>query len=71
MSMESPEECLREAEECERLAGLARSIASRQMIMVIAFKWRRLAERAAERRRSDRPHGIQAQAVFGKPRKAN
>jgi len=67
MSMNSPEECLREAEECERLAGLARSVASRGMLTVIAFKWRRLAERAAERRSASRAPDIRAQAVFGKP----
>lgn len=46
---ETPEECLREAEECERLAGLARSIATRQIMTVVAFKWRKLAEKGAER----------------------
>jgi hypothetical protein len=46
---ETPEECLREAEECERLAGLARSIATRQIMTVVAFQWRKLAEKAAER----------------------
>ena len=49
--METPEECLREAEECERLAGLARSIATRQIMTVAAFKWRQLAEKVAERRK--------------------
>jgi hypothetical protein len=47
--VENPEECLREAEECERLAGLARSIATRQLMTVAAFQWRKLAEKAAER----------------------
>jgi hypothetical protein len=49
---ETPEECLREAEECERLAGLARSIATRRIMTVVAFQWRKLAEKAAERRKS-------------------
>jgi hypothetical protein len=47
--VESPEECLREAEECERLAGLARSIATRKIMIVVAFKWRKLADKGAER----------------------
>jgi hypothetical protein len=67
MSMGSPDECLREAEECDRLAGLARSIAIRQMITVLASKWRSLAERAAERRRSGRHSGIQALVIYEKP----
>jgi hypothetical protein len=50
--VENPEECLREAEECDRLAGLARSIATRQLLMVAAFQWRKLAEKAAERNRA-------------------
>jgi hypothetical protein len=65
MGMESPEECLREAEECDRLAGLARSIATRHMLAVLASKWRALANTAAERRRNGR-RGIQAQDVFEK-----
>jgi hypothetical protein len=47
-NVETPEECLREAEECERLGGLARSIATRQL-MAVAFQWRKLAEKAADR----------------------
>jgi len=47
--VDSAEECLREAEECERLGGLARSIATRQLMAVAAFQWRKLAEKAAER----------------------
>jgi hypothetical protein len=47
--VDSAEECLREAEECERLAGLACSIATRQLMAVAAFQWRKLAEKAAER----------------------
>jgi hypothetical protein len=48
-NVETPEEFLREAEECERLAGLARSIATRQLMAVAAFQWRKLAEKAADR----------------------
>lgn len=40
MDMGSPEECLSEAEACERLAGLTRSEPERQVMMVLAFKWR-------------------------------
>lgn len=46
---ESPEHCLREAEECERLAGLSRTVAIRQILQSVGFQWRKLAERAAER----------------------
>jgi hypothetical protein len=66
MNMDSSEECLREAEECERLAGLARLVATRQIMSVIAFKWRRLAEMAAERQSHRRPH-FQPQDMSGKP----
>jgi CheY-like chemotaxis protein len=48
---ESPEHCLREAEECTRLAGLSRTVATRQILQSVAFHWQKLAERAAERRR--------------------
>jgi len=47
--MESLEECLSEAEECDRLAGLARSVATRRIMTVMAFQWRKLAEKAADR----------------------
>ena len=67
MNMDSSEECLREAEECGRLAGFARSVATRQIMLVIAFKWRRLAEMAAERQNHTHPN-TQPQDVFGKPR---
>ena len=50
MVPESPDHCLREAEECDRLAGLSRTVASRQILQSVAFHWRKLAERAAERR---------------------
>ena len=38
-----------EAEECDRLAGLSRTVATRQILQSVAFHWRKLAERAAER----------------------
>ena len=46
---DSPEHCLREAEECDRLAGLSRSVATRQILQSVAFHWRKLAERTSER----------------------
>ena len=50
--MESREECLREAAECERLAELAGTVFSRNMMKVTAFHWRKMAEKAANRRGS-------------------
>lgn len=47
--MESREECLKEAAECDRLAGLANTETIRRMMLVIAFKWRKLAEKATDR----------------------
>jgi hypothetical protein len=47
--MESLEECLKEAVECDRLAGLANTEGTRRIMMVVAFKWRKLAEKAADR----------------------
>jgi hypothetical protein len=49
MAPDSPEDCLREAEECDRLAGLSQTVATRQILQSVAFHWRKLAERAAER----------------------
>ena len=46
---DSPEHCLREAEECDRLAGLSQTVATRQVLQSVAFHWRKLAERADER----------------------
>lgn len=46
---DSPEHCLREAEECDRLAGLSRTVATRQILQSVAFHWRKLAGRSAER----------------------
>jgi hypothetical protein len=53
--MESREECLREAAECDRLAGLASTQGVRTLMMVAAFQWRKLAEKAAERQKSSKP----------------
>jgi hypothetical protein len=47
--MESREDCLHEASECDRLAQLANTQATRTLLAVAAFQWRKLAERAAER----------------------
>ena len=57
VALESPEHCLREAEECDRLAGLSQTVATRQILQSVAFHWRQLAERAGERRslRARRP----------------
>jgi hypothetical protein len=44
------EECLREAAECDRLAGLAGTLAVGNMMKLSAFQWRKLAEKAAERK---------------------
>ena len=53
--MESREDCLREASECDRLAQLANTLGTRTVLAVAAFQWRKLAERAAERQRPDWP----------------
>jgi CheY-like chemotaxis protein len=50
MAPDSPEHCLREAEECDRLARLSETAATRQILQSVAFHWRKLAERATERR---------------------
>jgi hypothetical protein len=47
--MESREDCLREASECDRLANLANTRATRALLALAAFQWRKLADRAAER----------------------
>jgi hypothetical protein len=49
------EECLREAAECDRLAGLAATLAVRNMMKQSAFQWRKLAEMAAQRQKSPWP----------------
>jgi hypothetical protein len=48
----SREECLSEAAECDRLASLANTLATRNMMRVAAFHWRKLAEKAAERQKT-------------------
>jgi hypothetical protein len=50
--MESREDCLREASECDRLAELANTQATRILLAVAAFQWRKLAEKAAERQKA-------------------
>lgn len=72
MTPNSPENCLREAAECERLAGLSRTAATRQILQSVAFHWRKLAERAGKRT-GERPSlqypGPWAQAIG--PRREN
>jgi hypothetical protein len=61
--METREDCLREAAECDRLAPLANTQGTRNLLAVAAFQWRKLAEfqwrklaeRAAERQKRSRP----------------
>jgi hypothetical protein len=53
--MESREDCLREATECDRLAELANTRASRALLATAAFQWRKLAEKAAERQKRSLP----------------
>jgi hypothetical protein len=51
----SREECLRDAAECDRLAGLASTLAVRNMMKLAAFQWRKLAEKAAEQQKTHWP----------------
>jgi hypothetical protein len=53
--MESREDCLHEASECDRLAQLANTQATRALLAVAAFQWRKLAEKAAERQKTHWP----------------
>jgi hypothetical protein len=53
--MESREDCLREASECDRLAQLANTQGTRTLLAVAAFQWRKLAERATERQKRSWP----------------
>ena len=53
--MESYEDCLREATECDRLAKLANTQATRTLLVVAAFQWRKLAQKAAEREKRSWP----------------
>jgi hypothetical protein len=58
MMLESSEQCLEEAAECDRLAALARSIAMRQILLAMALKWRGLAKAAAKRSRERHPQTL-------------
>jgi hypothetical protein len=53
--MERREDCLREAAECDRLAGLANTQATRALLSLASFQWRKLAEKAAERQKTRGP----------------
>ena len=53
--MESREECLREATECDRRARLANTQGTRTLLAVAAFQWRKLAEKAAQRQKRSWP----------------
>jgi len=53
--MDTPEDCLREATECDRLAELANTHATRALLAVAAFQWRKLPEKAAERKKRSWP----------------
>ena len=53
--METREDCLHEAWECDRLAKLANTQATRTLLAVAAFQWRKLAEKAAERKKRSWP----------------
>ena len=53
--MESREDCLNEASECDRLAKLANTQATRTLLVVAAFQWRKLAQKAAEREKRSWP----------------
>jgi len=53
--MESREDCLREAAEYDRLAQLANTQATRALLALAAFQWRKLAEKAAKRQKRSWP----------------
>ena len=53
--MESHEDCLREASECDRLAQLANTRATRALLALAAFQWRKLADKATERQKRSWP----------------
>ena len=59
--MEFREDCLREAAECDRLVQLATTQGSRILLVVAAFQWRKLADKAAERQK--RPWSLAPDAV--------
>src|SRR6266851_8086648 len=58
--MESREDCLHEATECDRLADIAKTQATRALLTVAAFQWRKLAEKAAERQKTQWPFASEA-----------
>jgi hypothetical protein len=58
--MESREDCLREATECDRLADLANTQATRSLLVLAACQWRKLAEKAAERQNTHWPWVLEA-----------
>jgi hypothetical protein len=58
--MESREDCLREASECDRLATLANTRATRALLALAAFQWRKLADKAAERQKRSWPSLLEA-----------
>jgi len=53
--MESREDGMNEASECDRLAKLANTQATRTLLVVAAFQWRKLAQKAAEREKRSWP----------------
>jgi hypothetical protein len=53
--MESREDCLHEASECDRLAQLANTQGTRALLAVAAFQWRKLAEKAVDRQKTRWP----------------
>jgi hypothetical protein len=53
--MESRDDCLQEASECDRLANLANTPATRALLALAAFQWRKLADKAAERQKRSWP----------------
>ena len=53
--MESREDCLREAAECDRLSQLANTQGTRTLLAVAAFQWRKLAEKAVEGKKAHWP----------------
>ena len=50
--METCEECLREAAECDRLGALAQTPGARILMLVASRQWRQLAQKATERRKT-------------------
>jgi hypothetical protein len=53
--MDTREDCLREATECDRLAKLANTHATRALLALATFQWRKLAEKAVERQKTHWP----------------